>query len=166
MDYFFDKVSQLAKDFPQYFKELFGSDVSFDTDETNYSHDNYVLIEKIKEQQKIIELQQQLIYRLQREKKQYSHSTEDKSYKSDNDNNLTINIPYDRQIAEYYASLELPFGYKLELVKASWKKLLKKYHPDYYTNNPDKQKIAIALSQELTKAYKEIEKYITKNLNR
>ena len=64
----------------------------------------------------------------------------------------------DPVLAEYYANLELPYGAELDLVKASWKRLLKKYHPDMHSTEPEKKRIATLLTQKLNEAYKAIEK--------
>jgi|GEM_PF-3247942 len=67
-----------------------------------------------------------------------------------------------RKIAQYYANLEIPFGSSLETVKASWKRLLKKYHPDLHQDE-EKIKKATILTQKLNEAYFEIEKYLKEN---
>jgi len=61
-------------------------------------------------------------------------------------------------LAQYYASLEIPYGADLKEAKAAWRKMMKKYHPDLYSNDPERYKTATILTQELTRAYKEIEK--------
>ncbi|HFE63949.1 MAG TPA: hypothetical protein ENK14_05965 [Caldithrix sp.] len=66
----------------------------------------------------------------------------------------TENLP----LAEYFANLELPYGSDLATVTAAWKRLLKKYHPDLHSGDPEKQRIANELVQGLNKAYGEIKR--------
>lgn len=69
-------------------------------------------------------------------------------------------IPYSKKVAQFYKSLEIPYGSNINQVKSAWKKLCKKYHPDFFTHDPEKQKIGNILVQKLTHAYKEIETYL------
>ncbi len=61
-------------------------------------------------------------------------------------------------LAELYANLEVPVGSDLETVKASWKRLLKKYHPDLHSSDPEKRKTAAELTARLNEAYQKLEK--------
>jgi hypothetical protein len=72
----------------------------------------------------------------------------------------TGKIPYDSKIASYYAILEIPYGSSLAAVKSSWKTMCKKYHPDYFSNEPEKQKTGNIIIVKSTEAYKEIEKFL------
>ncbi len=65
----------------------------------------------------------------------------------------------DEKIAGYYANLELPYGADLEAVKKAYRKLMKQYHPDKFSSDPEKQKIATEITKGLNKAYQELEKY-------
>ena len=66
--------------------------------------------------------------------------------------------PFDPQLAQYYANLEIPYGADLETVRRSWKGLLKKCHPDLHANDPEKRRVADELSARLTQAYQELER--------
>ena len=61
-------------------------------------------------------------------------------------------------MAGYYANLEVPYGADWETVRKSWRRLLKKYHPDLHGDDPEKRRIANELTAELTRAYRELEK--------
>lgn len=63
---------------------------------------------------------------------------------------------------EYYANLELPYGSGFEEIKASYKKLLKKYHPDKFYNNPKKLAIAQNIVKKLNIAYNYFEEKYNK----
>lgn len=67
----------------------------------------------------------------------------------------------DAELAKYYANLEVPYGSDLETVRRAWKQLVRKYHPDFQSGNPEKQEIANKLVQELNHAYKQLEKRLS-----
>ncbi len=64
----------------------------------------------------------------------------------------------DPVLAGYYANLEVPYGSDLETVHRGWKRLLRKYHPDLHSTDPQKRRIATELTQGLNRAYEELEK--------
>ena len=68
----------------------------------------------------------------------------------------------DSLLAKYYANLEIPYGSDLETATAAWKRLMKKYHPDRHSSDPQKQKVANELVQELNRAYDYIKNYLEK----
>ncbi len=54
--------------------------------------------------------------------------------------------------AEHYKALELPVGASFEQIKAQYRSLIKKYHPDKF-RDPAKHKDALAITQKLNQAY-------------
>lgn len=68
---------------------------------------------------------------------------------------------YDPVLAQYYANLELPYGADLVKVRQAWKNLLRKYHPDLHSHDPEKRRVATELTQGLNRAYEELEKRLT-----
>ena len=66
----------------------------------------------------------------------------------------------DPKLAEYYANLEIPYGADLETARRSWKRLLKKCHPDLHAKDPEKRRVADELSARLTQAYQELERVL------
>lgn len=66
-----------------------------------------------------------------------------------------------KTLRDYYANLEVPYGSDLETVKASYRSLMRKYHPDKHVSDDQSEKLATELSQELTVAYNAIESYLT-----
>jgi curved DNA-binding protein CbpA len=66
----------------------------------------------------------------------------------------------DPMIAQYYERLELPYGASWDEVKAAFRRLMRKYHPDLHAGNPEKLKAATEVSQALTQAYNELEKFL------
>lgn len=67
----------------------------------------------------------------------------------------------EKSIREYYANLEVPFGADLETVKDSYRRLMRKYHPDKHSSSPEMEAIATELTQEITRAYRAVESYLT-----
>lgn len=90
----------------------------------------------------------------------YQFEDYDFFHKKQKKSQSSYTIPYDSKIASYYAILELPYGSSLEAVKTSWKNLCKKYHPDLFTNDLEKQKYGNIIVLKSTEAYKEIEKFL------
>jgi DnaJ-domain-containing protein 1 len=66
----------------------------------------------------------------------------------------------DQKIAEYYKVLDLPEGAEFPQVKAAYRRLMRKYHPDRHTGNPKKLKAATELSMRVTQAYNALEEYL------
>ena len=66
----------------------------------------------------------------------------------------------EKTIREYYANLEVPYGSDLKTVKASYRRLMRQYHPDRYADDSEMEELATELSQELTRAYHAIKNYL------
>lgn len=66
----------------------------------------------------------------------------------------------DDKIAEYYKVLNLPYGADLTEVKSSYRKLMRKYHPDRHVGDPKKLKAATELSMRVTQAYNELQAHL------
>jgi DnaJ-domain-containing protein 1 len=63
-------------------------------------------------------------------------------------------------IARAYASLEVKPGSDFDTVRKAYRNMMRKYHPDRHTANPEKQKAANELAQKLTDAYKTLERQL------
>jgi len=70
------------------------------------------------------------------------------------------------EMAQYYARLELPYGADFTAVKLSYRRLMRKYHPDLHNVSPEKHRAATEVSQQLTQAYNELEKSLLGGPNR
>jgi DnaJ-domain-containing protein 1 len=57
------------------------------------------------------------------------------------------------EVRRWYANLELPIGAPLSEVKASYRRLMRRYHPDKHQEDPTKEKAATELAQRLREAY-------------
>jgi DnaJ-domain-containing protein 1 len=66
----------------------------------------------------------------------------------------------DEALRRAYAALEVPAGSDFESVKRSYRRLMRKYHPDLNAGSAEKQKAATDLAQRLTEAYKTLEKHL------
>ena len=66
----------------------------------------------------------------------------------------------DDAIRKAYAALEVPPGSDFETVRKSYRRLMRKYHPDLHAGTPDKNRAATDLTQRLTQAYKTLEKNV------
>jgi len=55
--------------------------------------------------------------------------------------------------AQYYANLELQCGNTYDMIKQSYKNLLKKYHPDLHNKNPEDKINAEKITKKLNEAF-------------
>ena len=67
----------------------------------------------------------------------------------------------DKNLRDFYANLEVPYGSDLETCKESYRRLMRKYHPDRHAESAEMEELATELTQELTRAYQAIESYLT-----
>jgi hypothetical protein len=67
-----------------------------------------------------------------------------------------------RQEAHYFDALEISPTKDFELIKTAYKKAMKKYHPDRYAGNAEKQQIAQQISQKINAAYQYFEQKYNK----
>jgi len=65
----------------------------------------------------------------------------------------------EKTLRDYYANLEVEYGADMDTVKASYRRLMRKYHPDKYSSDPRMEELSTELTQELTRAYRAIESY-------
>ena len=63
-----------------------------------------------------------------------------------------------QSLASYYANLEIRPGSTREEVKAAWKRLMRKYHPDLHSTDPEKRETANELTRRLTESYQVLDK--------
>jgi DnaJ-domain-containing protein 1 len=66
----------------------------------------------------------------------------------------------DNAIRKAYAALEVPAGSDFETVRKSYRRLMRKYHPDLHGGTAEAQRAATDLTQRLTQAYKTLEKHL------
>lgn len=65
-----------------------------------------------------------------------------------------LNPEYVRQLNTWYARLELQPGSSADEVRQAFRALMRRYHPDRYTDDPERERKATELSQQLTVAYR------------
>ena len=64
--------------------------------------------------------------------------------------------PIDRELAELYANLEIPYGSDLATARSAWKRLVKRYHPDLHGSDAERQRVATELVKGLNHAFEEL----------
>lgn len=64
------------------------------------------------------------------------------------------------QVRQWYARLELPHGANREEVRRQFRELMRRYHPDRYADDPQMEKLANRISQELTVAYEGLQRHL------
>jgi len=62
----------------------------------------------------------------------------------------------DEALRQDYANLEVPFGADIEVVRASYKRLMLSYHPDKFAGNPEKQRIALEIAKKINQSFERI----------
>ena len=68
----------------------------------------------------------------------------------------------EQRLRALYQQLEVPYGASFDEVKRSFRRLMRKYHPDLHAGNPTKHRAATQLTMSLTQAYDELEKHLVK----
>lgn len=69
----------------------------------------------------------------------------------------------DPVLTRHYANLEVPYGSDAQTVKAAWRKLMRRYHPDMHQGIAREQETATRLTQELTRSYRYLMRYLANN---
>ncbi len=59
---------------------------------------------------------------------------------------------------KYYQILEVAPGSSFEVIKKSYRRLMKMYHPDLFRNDEEKHQTALEISRQLNEAYVHFEK--------
>lgn len=77
--------------------------------------------------------------------KQWSHRHQSNTYTPQQDRQATEH--------KYYDALEIKSTASFDEIKQAYKKVMKKYHPDRFASDPEKQKYAQQLSQKINEAY-------------
>jgi DnaJ-domain-containing protein 1 len=72
----------------------------------------------------------------------------------------SLNPDYNAQVRLWYARLELEQGASADEVRASFYRLMRKYHPDRFTSDAESEALATRLSQELTVAYRGLTEHL------
>jgi DnaJ-domain-containing protein 1 len=71
--------------------------------------------------------------------------------------------PQNKQIAQYYANLELEPGASLDEVRKAYRDLMTVYHPDKHIGDPERHKAATELAQSLTRAFDALRAHLEKD---
>ncbi|HOJ49253.1 MAG TPA: J domain-containing protein [Spirochaetota bacterium] len=169
---FFDIIQEIAKKYSRVIQDFlfkFIYDSEYEEKDDNYfkkliekiDNDITSLKKQIEEKQR---LKKEIIDKMRQrenEKKFYEENFNfnSKGYYNYSSDKYTRNN-YNKDIARYYAMLELEYGAGIEDVKKAYRNLMKKYHPDFFSSDPEKQKIAKDVAQGLTRAYEELIKYL------
>lgn len=60
------------------------------------------------------------------------------------------------KLKQDYANLELKYGASFSEVRKTYKRLIKKYHPDRFISEPEKQRVATEITQKITASFHNI----------
>jgi len=62
----------------------------------------------------------------------------------------------DESLRQDYANLEVAFGADIETVRKSYKSLMLKYHPDKFSSDPEKQRVALEITKKINESFEKI----------
>jgi DnaJ-domain-containing protein 1 len=65
----------------------------------------------------------------------------------------------EKSIGDYYANLEVEYGADMQTVKKSYRRLMRRYHPDNFSDDPEMEELATELTQELSEAYQKVREH-------
>ncbi len=68
----------------------------------------------------------------------------------------------DPKLTRYYANLELSYGAGIDAVREARRRLLKRYHPDLHSADPEKKQVATQLAQGLNRAHDELVSHLAR----
>lgn len=72
----------------------------------------------------------------------------------------TGGAPTQKEIDGWYRTLEVDVGAPWTDIRRSYRKLLRKYHPDRYATDPDKLAAATAVTRKITVAYNGLKQHL------
>lgn len=90
----------------------------------------------------------------EREEAQEEAPREERRSSSGRTTEVTIN--------RWYANLELPIGAPEAEVRASYRRLMRRYHPDRHFADPEAARVATELSTQLREAYEGLLEHLSK----
>ncbi|MFP4363879.1 MAG: J domain-containing protein [Spirochaetia bacterium] len=64
-----------------------------------------------------------------------------------------------QELAQDYKNLEVSFGTNFDEVRKSYKVLIRKYHPDRFSNDPDRLKAATEIAKKINYSFQRIKQY-------
>ena len=86
-----------------------------------------------------------------------------KYYKNFRQNNTITSNAISEEERKHYNALEIAVGSSWAEIKLAYKTAMKKYHPDRFAQDVEKQQIAQILAQKINEAYRYFEKKLAEN---
>lgn len=71
-------------------------------------------------------------------------------------------LAYVAKIRQAYARLEVPVGSDWETVRRSYRQLMRRYHPDRHADDPERERLATKIAQNLTVSYDLLERHLNR----
>jgi len=68
--------------------------------------------------------------------------------------------PKEDPMAKHYARLEVPVGSDLATVKAGYRALMKRYHPDRHSRDAEKSRVANEVAMALTESFEALSRHL------
>ncbi len=151
MDWFFDRINSILKSLDNLFDDFFEDSYS-----TRYFRDRDF-------REAWEELDEFIKFGKFSERRTFSERLGQNAFKgSSGKHKIKINYGVGG-LREDYSNLGVPPEASMEDIKKSYKKLLKKYHPDNYPEGSEKQKLATEITKKLNISYQRIKEYKQNN---
>ncbi len=64
------------------------------------------------------------------------------------------------KLRRYYRTIGVPYGASMEEVKGAYRQKMREHHPDRHVGDPEKERQATRISQDLTIAYDALEEFL------
>jgi hypothetical protein len=74
--------------------------------------------------------------------------------------------PIPESLRQDYTNLQVSFGAPFAEVKRAYKRLLHQYHPDRFSGDPEKQRVATRITQTITASFRRIRQAVEKTEKR
>jgi DnaJ-class molecular chaperone len=78
----------------------------------------------------------------------------------ENESDKRFNSSLDNALSKDFSNLESTPNSSVDEIKANYKKLIIKYHPDRHANDPKKQQISTEITKRLNESYKRVLEYL------
>jgi len=82
----------------------------------------------------------------------------DRAVETDSASGVPRDFPV--SVCRAYANLELPIGANSDEVRAAYRRMMRRYHPDQHHEDPNKEATATELSRKLKAAHDELLEYL------
>lgn len=85
---------------------------------------------------------------------------EDRGIQFDFERFVPLSVERSNELSKHYRTLGVPMDADMDAVKSAYRALMREHHPDKHVGDPEREKEATRISQDLTLAYDAIEEHL------